>query len=314
MRYSFWGVFFAFALTHYGHAYIYDIRILERPFPGLAKKQYVIGFCDFHNRSLSRVVAEQRSMLERLCKKANNKALHFFVEDLSSPNTEGTFSCVRYRADTRGGFLGGITDFLRKHHCKVDNLEFRYCRVASLGLSLAGSTSPQALKMLDVIQIGQFVDETQKILNKNNSYKDSALASWNTKQVNLVKNAMQHLALEQHREHSVREYLDFRGETSPSKRVSLLEELVSYDSPLFDVMLAHALFNDHDHDTLVVLAGGTHVQETFNILAQQGFKRISVEQRKLAGVNMVDAVYNQGALSLPIPVSLSITQPFWPKK
>jgi hypothetical protein len=105
----------------------------------------------------------------------------------------------------------------------------------------------------------------------------------------------------------------------------VLEELLSYDSPLFDVRLVHEVLNDAQHKSVVVIAGGTHVREAFDALIKAGYEHVPVIQECFApssavGHNGVD-VHNdfevsdshKNSYALPRPIALTCSKRFWPQ-
>jgi len=301
-------------------AYIYEVRVVRRTLPGTTQeKQYIVGLSDFHDRSQPHVASEQRQMLEKLLKTADSRKIRFFVEDLSSPNCDGTCSCANYRVNTRGGFLGGITALIKSYGCCTDNLEFRYCRVVALGLTAAGRASKQARALQEAIKLEQFVKETHSLLGVINHYQDCGMGLWYRSCTQTVEDAMNRLSLVGCQKQTVGEYV----RAASQKRRGhdrVLEELLSYDSPLFDARLVHEILNDTQHKTLVVIAGGTHVQEAFDVLVKSDYEQIPLIQECLpsssvsarSGVDVTPTQKNNFAL--PRPIALSCSKRFWPQR
>jgi len=310
--------------TQQACAYVYEVQVVRRTMPGTSEKQYVVGLSDFHDRSQSDVAAEQRRMFEKLLKTSDSTKMRFLVEDLSSPNCEGTCSCANYRVNTRGGFLGGITDAIKQHGYRADNLEFRYCRVVALGLTAVGNGGKQARTLQEAIKLDQFINETQSQFAVIGRYQDHGVAPWYRSCTQAVESAMAKLNLFGCQKWTVREYLHVMTQpetTSKNKRYDdVLEELLSYDSPLFDVRLVHEVLNDVRHKTVVVIAGGTHVREAFDALLKAGYEHVPVIQECLASSgatakNSIDSYALQQKRSvLPRPITLTCSKRFWPQR
>lgn len=315
--------------AHSSNAYIYEIRVVRRIMPGgSSEQQYVVGLSDFHDRSQPTVATEQRVMLEKLLKTADVAKLRFLVEDLSSPNCDGICSCGNYRLNTRGGFLGGITDMIKRYECCADNLEFRYCRVVALGLTATGNGDKQARELQEAIKLEQFINETQNVLSTIGCYKDPGMVMWYRSCTQAVETVMTRLNLFGCQKQTVCEYLKMmaHNETiSKNKRYNdVLEELLSYDSPLFDARLVHEVLNDTQHKTVVVIAGGTHVREAFDALAKSGYEHVPVIQECLASSataarnglsNRFDSQRKpQSLYGLPRPLALTCSKRFWPQR
>jgi hypothetical protein len=316
MKSGLWGVVLICCLVPESSAYVYDVRIAKRLVPG-GGYQHLIGFSDFHDRNQVAVAAQQRTLFEQLVKNSDPSAMKFLVEDLSSPNTEGAYSCARYHANTRGGFLGGITDILRHNGCAVDNLEFRYCRVVALGLVAAGTHSDQAQKMQEIVSLQQFVQETAAMADKVARYTDSGMqpffhqwrASLEPKFSELKRRAQTGI--------SVREYLK-KFEIANALYEKEINSLLAYDSALLDVSLVHEVLNDTRHKVLVVVAGGTHIRNVFDALEKKGYVKVPVVQENLlvhgGSSTTIDARATKTKGITPRPVSLLSSKVFWPKK
>lgn len=312
-------------LVQQTQSYVYEVRVVRRTMPGTtSEKQYIVGLSDFHDRSQPRVATDQRLMLEKLLETSDAARMRFLVEDLSSPNCEGTCSCANYRVNTRGGFLGGITDTIKRYGCRVDNLEFRYCRVVALGLTATGKGGKQARALQDAIKLEQFIKETQSLLSAIGRYNDHGMATWYRSCMQAVETAMTKLNVRGCQNQTVREYLQAMSHnetTSKNKRHNdVLEELLSYDSPLFDARLVHEVLNDAYHKTVIVVAGGTHVREAFDALIKAGYEHVPIIQECLASSatatrNSVDVSNSQHKGSvLPRPIALTCSKRFWPQR
>jgi len=301
------------------YAYIYEARIACRTLPGTREKQYIVGLSDFHDRLQQAVASEQRSMLEKLLKTVDTARVRFLVEDLSSPNCEGISFCANYRVNTRGGFLGGITELLKRYGCSADNLEFRYCRVVALGLIATGKDGKQAHRLQEAITIGQFVKETSFLFATISRYQDFCMNAWYRSCTKMVEESMHRLNLLACQKQTAGEYLR-EAIKKNKKEECLLEELLSYDSPLFDVRVVHELLNDTRHKTVVVIAGGTHIRETFTALEKVGYESVPIIQECLATSSIavqksLDASHAQkNSFVLPRPIALSCSKRFWPQK
>jgi hypothetical protein len=222
--------------------------------------------------------------------------------------------------NTRGGFLGGITETIKRYGCRADNLEFRYCRVVALGLTATGNGGKQARALQDAIRLEQFIKETQSLLTTVGHYNDYGMSPWYRSCMQAVESAMTKLALVGSQKQTVGEYLHSAIQKNKRHDV-VLEELLSYDSPLFDVRLVHEVLNDAHHKTVVVVAGGTHVREVFDALIKAGYEHVPIIQECLASSatatrNSVDVSNSQhkGRSVLPRPIALTCSKRFWPQR
>jgi hypothetical protein len=227
--------------------------------------------------------------------------------------------------NTRGGFLGGITDTIKRYGCRADNLEFRYCRVVALGLAAAGNSGKRARALQEAIKLDQFIKETQSQLSTIGRYQDTSMTQWYRSCTQVVETAMAKLALVGYQKQTVREYLHAASQKNKQQEM-VLEELLSYDSPLFDVRLVHEVLNDVQHKSVVVIAGGTHVREAFDALAKAGYEHVPVIQECFApssavGRNGIDVQndfevrdLHKNSYALPRPIALTCSKRFWPQR
>src|SRR5438067_12099514 len=132
-------------------AFIYRIDILQ---PTNSKDQYILCLSDFHDKTHPATHPQQKyldSLLDQLVK----KNAYVLVEDLSSPNTKsGITGCGSFSVDSRGGILGGLTNTCKEKQIPVENVEYRFCRVAAFGPVLNNpNKSPSSLESTHKITV-----------------------------------------------------------------------------------------------------------------------------------------------------------------
>jgi hypothetical protein len=171
----------------------------------------------------------------------------------------------------------------------------------------------------EAIKLGQFIKETQSLLSTISQYNDYGMSPWYRSCTQAVESAMTKLALVGSQKQTVGEYLHAAAQKNNRQEI-VLEELLSYDSPLFDARLVHEALNDRQHKTVVVIAGGTHVREVFDALIKAGYEHVPIIQECLvSGVttakNSIDTHASQQKRSvLPRPIALTCSKRFWPQR
>jgi hypothetical protein len=112
------------------HAFIYDIVVMRRWCSANNTYYYYIGFCDFHDK-LDSSNGEQIAKIDTCLHQCDSSTLCMLTEDLSSAGCRGRKSCGKFIIDSRGGVLGGLAARCRDYGIEVENVEYRYCRVAA---------------------------------------------------------------------------------------------------------------------------------------------------------------------------------------
>ena len=128
--------------------------------------QLIIGIGDYHDKTHP-VNAEQRTYLESFIKNCRKAASKVIVEDLSSINNDGKGVCCNFAINAYGGVLGTLADIARLQSVDVDNVEYRFCRVAGIG-PLLNNRVVRTTRALPSNAINSIPDETrQRSLNSS---------------------------------------------------------------------------------------------------------------------------------------------------
>jgi hypothetical protein len=116
--------------------YFYHVCVMNKH----TKRQHVVLLGDYHDKKHP-ANKGQRAYLESLLKKYNSKKVKLIVEDLSSVNNDGRMICCNFGINCDEGVLGRLANKARALGIAVDNVEYRYCRVAGIGPLLNNITS-----------------------------------------------------------------------------------------------------------------------------------------------------------------------------
>ena len=150
--------------------YVYHVSVMKKD---QGNSQMIIGIGDYHDKSHP-ANNSQRVYLESLIKKCKNVKL--IVEDLSSINDDGRSMCGNFMINARGGILGKLADVARDKGVDVDNVEYRYCRVAALGPLLKNmSLSPSNVIESSSILLKSLSKEVADEIERIQHYKDGVV-------------------------------------------------------------------------------------------------------------------------------------------
>jgi hypothetical protein len=137
--------------------------------------QLIILLADYHDKTHA-ANKEQRIYLESLLKKCSNKKVKLIVEDLSSANNDGRMICCNFGINCAQGVLSNLANKARSLGIVVDNVEYRYCRVAAIGPLINNNTAdPHSFRSCTGITITalhkEIMDEMEKIKKYNDGKK-----------------------------------------------------------------------------------------------------------------------------------------------
>jgi hypothetical protein len=264
-------------------SYVYQLSVMEKPISSTQRTpQIVIGIGDYHDKS-NPYNAHQRNYLEafiKKCKLLNSKVI---VEDLSSVNSDGRGFCCSFSINARGGILGKLADFARTESIDVDNVEYRYCRVAAVGPLLNNSeVLPNNFSSSTAITVDAVGKEVRDEIEVVKRYDDGVFLNALYKKVTQdVNKSFNKLKLNQDPQLSIADYCKrfFKNEY-----IKNLERLCVFDSPLVDMKIIHSIVKSPDKSVIVVAAGGSHIEKMSENLAGIGYKKILLK----APLKMVD--------------------------
>lgn len=251
--------------------YVYQVSVMEKVIdPEDDKKQIVIGIGDYHDKSHP-ANSDQREYLEALFKKAKN--LKLIVEDLSSINNDGRSMCCNYVINSRGGILGKLADVARTESVEVDNVEYRYCRVAALGPLLnnnqvVSEQRASSSSLLIKVLLQEVLDELERVRHYDDGLFLNGLYN---RCVHEVQKSLQQLKMNSYGSITIADYCT---RFFKNKHTQELEKMCIFDSPLIDMKIIHSIVSSPEKTIIVVAAGGSHIEKTNAILATLGYKKI----------------------------------------
>jgi hypothetical protein len=236
------------------NGYFYQAHVMKK-LVDKEKKMYqlVIGLGDYHDKSHP-ANKDQRTALEDILKKVSTQKAKCIVEDLSSVNNDGKMMCCNYSINAQGGMLGRLADTARSLQKNVDNVEYRYCRVASLGPLLTNiGSQPHLFKSSASIMIHSLYQEVLDEINRIKRYNDGKILNSVYKYtINNVHNALARLSLNPQKNISVADYCSGLPQKQYAKD---LENLCIFDSALIDMKMMHSIVNAHDTSLVIAVEG-----------------------------------------------------------
>lgn len=285
--------FFSFQTIH---SHIYQIQIVRIWMPRLREYQYIIGFSDLHDRDQEKN-QKHRDALIHLFKQCPKKNTTVIVEDLSSTNHRGTSCCGTFFFDSRGGLLGGIAKEAEICGLQTHNVEYRYCRAAGWGdlysrmLFKPKSIDPQKMPPIPLQSVRQEVLSTIDVVMTQfkkeplnhplRVHAQSAIDSINKRMQKLdwLTKANGKSTITQCASHFINK--------------CAVEETLTFDSALIDLLILDAIKQAFNKTVIVLIAGGTHIDKSFNILKTIGYKQIYSQPIARLERNSIDQILSK---------------------
>lgn len=290
-------------LFHSVDAYLYQAVVMKKWNDLRNRYHYVIGLGDYHIKH-DDAIKKQHDQLKFLLSQGDPQAFKILTEDLSVANIDGRAGCGKFRINSRGGFLGGITERCRTIGLDTDNLEYRYARVCSIGPVLKNSEKdPKTLASVAGISVGDVVreikDESQKIRGFNDG---SVLNSWYHASVEQVDKKIIAYGLTDHSMSMADYLLNKKGNSK------FLEKLLTFDCELLDANIVHSVVNT-DKDKICVLAGGSHIERVSQMLEKVGYKKVvQLPKSQQVNADIESCVQSEGTdkknMCIPEPIDL----------
>ena len=299
-------------------AFIYDIQVLKKWDKARGRYHYFIGCSDFHDKK-HQSTKSQRKDIDAFISSLDVRNTKVILEDLSSKNTQNRKTCGRFMVNSRGGILGGLSDKCHNLGLEVANVEFRYCRVTSLGPVLNNLRKElRDFPSVREIKVATMVKEIDSVVQEIRKYDDGiSLKRQYDQLIRKVLPEVKALHMRQHPNHTIAEYLvaHSKGKT----RLGLLKRLFTFDSALLDARLAHEVHNAKGKKYVVAFAGGAHINKVGQMLEKIGYERVHSMQvtyererdvKRCLGSNLVSGKY----CVKPQPISLDLLNTFIKEK
>jgi len=281
-------------------AFIYEVKILKKWDAAHKRYHYFIGFSDFHDK-VHVANKHQLAKIETILNTCDKNSTKVAIEDLSSINNNGRSACGRYSVNSRGGVLGGLAQTSRTMGLDVANVEFRYCRVISLGPvlnNLQGNLN--SFPSATTTTMSALLDEVSKEIVQIQAYDDGPiLKKLYDASIKNIQDQIKKLRLDLDGTLSVAQYLE--KNSTQKNRLELLKNLLTFDSGLLDLSLAHIVTSAFGtQDKVIVIAGGAHIGRVSDLLQKVGYKDASTTKvtfarendlRKCLGSNIIDGAF-----------------------
>lgn len=302
----------AFLCVHI-NAYLYrdtkdDIKVLRKWNNDTHRYHYWIGFRDFHDK-LHKHNNIQRKRIEELLPCHNPEQVLILVEDLSSPNDMGKLGCGSYFINSRTGILAGLGSFCKKNHVPVQNVEYRYCRVVALGPIINNiQADPQqfsSAKKLTLEHLTQEVEQAYNDLLLGSS--DSAFKNLLMSKTNQLQKQVEKFKHDSIAQKTVADYV--KAQSSSINRLDLVKNMLTFDGILIGFKLADATIKTPQKEKIIAFAGGTHIDEAYDILQKIGGYEPISDEKSTSTSDVAKAINTNGIITQkPDPISVELIE------
>jgi len=261
-------------LSMSSRAFIYELIVLRRWNASFGRYQYFIGLSDFHNKKHQANQVQLRDLVAIL-KQTPSHMTKIGSEDISSDGSGNRRkNCGRFVVVSRGGILGGLTSKCRELGLDVQNFEYRFCRVASLGPVLNNLTANlESLASVQATPVSALIQEVESVFSQLASYRDGAFLNvLYGRFVRDIRRKMHQLKLYRYADKTVADYL--KTMTTPKGRLPLLKDLLTFDSILLDLQMTHSIINMQNKLNFLAIAGGSHIRRVAQLLTKFGYEPV----------------------------------------
>jgi len=247
------------------YGFIYEAKILKKWNSQTNRYQWFIGLSDFHSKTHEANNA-QLAHIDAILAKCDKKRTKVLIEDLSSAGSDGQQACGRFMVNSRGGILGGLVQACQEKQFDVENVEYRFCRVSSLGPVLNNvNKSPHIFPSVKAINVASLAQEIDAIANEINNYEDGhVLRRYYDKELGYINKQM--AVFYDHHHLSAADFVEHHS--TDENRRAYLNKLLTFDSGLMDTRVVHAVVNDDDHDFFLFIGGGAHIGRVSSALKE----------------------------------------------
>lgn len=257
-------------LANNNFGYFYRLRVVKKYAHSHNAPQYIILLADYHDKKHP-ANNDQRIYFESLLQKYSNQKIKLIVEDLSSVNNDGRMICFNYGIDCAKGVLGHLANKARSWGINVDNVEYRYCRVASVGPLINDITAhPQTFKSSSTITLVALYKEIMSEIEKIKKYDDGKkLNKFYKRAIIDVCSALAKMKLccADQKRTVAKHYAGLKRDSYRQQ----LEKLCIFDSALIDSNIMHSIVCC-DASIIFVVAGGSHIQQVQELLKKMGYE------------------------------------------
>lgn len=294
-----------------GFGYVYylcaDRKVMNKK---TNAKQLIVCFGDYHLKSHP-TNKSQRIYIESLLKRCVAAKVKLIVEDLGSVNNDGRMVCCNFGINCSEGVLGQLANKARALGIPVDNVEYRYCRVAGVGPLLSNiQAKPHAFRSSATIAISSLHKEVADEIEKIKKYDDGKLLNdFYRRTASTVHAALSKIGFNK----SKATVADYCTGLQCKQYRQELEKLCIFDSALIDMNIIHSIATSSEAPIIFVFAGGSHVEQVSFMLKRMGYE--SVLTTSAPAVSVLKKVLNSDSLAVssdvhPQPVDITIIDKF----
>ena len=292
-------------------AYIYHAVVMRKWYADLNRFHYFIGLGDFHHKQHP---ANQQHLdeLHQILANSEKGSLRILTEDLSVANDQGRRGAQGFTINSRGGFLGGLTDTCRTYGIDTQNVEYRYARVCALGPVLNNLNSdPFVFDSTRKLTVADLSDEINTELCHIARFDDGPdLQAWYASCARDVEHKMTAFDWPAHHKMNAAEYIS----RTKKARGPFLQNLLTFDAGLLDVKIVHDIAQHQHIERTCAIAGGSHIDRTSNALKKIGYTPVWHTQSSGSVVSAIDAgpeAYKAEYAIKPAPISLDVLKKFF---
>lgn len=277
-------------IANHSFGYFYYACAVKKRINPANHPQYIILLADYHDKTHP-ANKDQRTYFESLLQRCCNQKVKLIVEDLSSINNDGRMICFNYGINCAEGVLGHLANKARSLGIPVDNVEYRYCRVASIGPLINNLTAnPHAFKSSANITLMSLYKEIIHEIEKIKKYDDGKkLNKFYKRAIADVHTALSKMKLygDDH-QRTVAHYCVLLKQGNYRQE---LEKFCIFDSPLIDSNIMHSIACCGDATLIFVVAGGSHIECVHTLLKKMGYEEFFVcpdDQFKPIDISVLD--------------------------
>jgi hypothetical protein len=304
--------FSLFGLSMQGYIYKDDFKALRKWNSTTNRYHYWIGFPDFHDKT-HKANIPQRKKIEELLPQTNPAQTLVLVEDLSSANDDGRLGCGAYFINSRAGILAGLGSFCKNNNIPYKNVEYRYCRVVTLGPIINNITADPALfpstKNMSLSHLLQEIEQTYTDLllgNHTDRFKTVFL-----EKSRAITRSMEKLNLMRNNTKTIAEYVS--TSSTPLNRLDTIKNLLTFDGILIGFKLVSATMKAQNKEKILAFAGGTHIREAYELLqAIDGYEPVtstnSTDSKAILLRSISGPLFDGGLGTKPDPLSLELLE------
>lgn len=294
--------------------YFYHLCVMKKIIDKkTGKVQLVVGLADFHDKTHPANKTQRVYIDNSLLKQCAAVKGKLIVEDLSSINNDGRMNCCNFGINSCEGVLGQLANKARSVGVVVDNVEYRYCRVAGIGPLLSNiAATPYSFKSSAAITIASLYKEVVDEIEKIKKYDDGRLCNALYKRtVATVCSALSKIGFNA-KQHKITIARHCSGLPRKQYRQEL-EKLCIFDSALIDMKIMHSIAASPDAPVIFVAAGGSHIEQMSTMLKPMGYEVVFATTQPVCSTikKVVNAACTDVSSDvLPQPIDITVIDKF----